>query len=102
MRVVEGRRVPEQILFDYAKRHVRVLSRSDEDTMLVFDGQGGVKEVAVADKGQPVLTDERAERLVDAARKVAGVFPPDSAQDIEWLFEGETLHIVQCRPYVSD
>ena len=102
MRVVEGRRVPEQILFDYAKRHVRVLSRSDEDTMLVFDGQGGVKEVAVADKGQPVLTDERAERLVDAARKVARVFPPDSAQDIEWLFEGETLHIVQCRPYVSE
>ncbi len=102
MRVVEGRRVPEQILFDWMNRHIRVLSRSDEDTMLVFDGAGGVKEVPVPEKGEPVLTDARAQRLVDAARAIVEVFPKDAPQDIEWLFEGEQLHIVQSRPYVTD
>ena len=102
IRVVEGRKVPEQILFDWMNRHIRVLSRSDEDTMLVFDGDGGVKEVPVPEKGEPVLTDDRAQRLVDAARAIVEVFPKDAPQDIEWLFEGEQLHIVQSRPYVTD
>lgn len=100
IRVVEGRKVPEQILFDHASRQIRVLSRSDEDTMLVFDGQGGVKEVPVPNAGQPVLTDERAARLVDVAHSLVDVFPPEHPLDIEWLFEGDTIHIVQSRPYV--
>ncbi len=100
MRVVEGRKVPEQILFDHASRQIRILSRSDESTMLVFDGKGGVKEVPVSNPGQPVLTDERAARLVDVAHSLTTVFPPEDPLDIEWLFEGETIHIVQSRPYV--
>ncbi|MDP6946657.1 MAG: PEP/pyruvate-binding domain-containing protein, partial [Myxococcota bacterium] len=101
IRVVDGHKMPEQILFDYASNTIRVLSRSDEDTMLVFDDSGGVKEVPVpGGKGEPVLSDARAAALVDVARKVARVFPLDP-QDIEWLFEGDIIYVVQSRPYVT-
>ena len=102
IRVVDGHKMPEQILFDYQSNTVRVLSRSDEDTMLVFDEEsGGVKEVPVpGGKGEPVLSDARAAALVEVARHVARVFP-DTPQDIEWLFEGDIIYIVQSRPYVQ-
>ena len=102
IRVVDGHKMPEQILFDYASNTIRVLSRSDEDTMLVFDDEsGGVKEVPVpGGKGEPVLSDTRAAALVEVARQVARIFP-SAPQDIEWLFEGDIVYIVQSRPYVQ-
>jgi len=102
IRVVDGHKMPEQILFDYKTNTIRVVSRSDEDTMLVFGEDGGVKEVPVpGGKGEPVLSDTRAAALVDVARKIAAVFP-DDPQDIEWLFEDDTIYIVQSRPYVTN
>jgi len=102
IRVVDGHKMPEQILFDYSSKTIRVLSRSDEDTMLVFDNEsGGVKEVPVpGGKGEPVLSDARAAALVEVARHVARVFPK-APQDIEWLFEGDIIYVVQSRPYVQ-
>lgn len=101
IRVVEGKKVPEQILFDYRGRHMKVLSRSDEDTMLVFDAEGGVKEVPSPGKGEVVLTHKRAATLVDVSRRLVEVFPKDNPLDIEWLFVGDDLQIVQSRPYVT-
>ena len=100
LRVVEGKKVPESLLYDYYNHGLRVLSRSDEDTMLVFDGKGGVREVPNPQKGKPILTNARAIALGSAARRITQLFPPDRPLDIEWLFEGDTLHIVQARPYV--
>ncbi len=100
LRVVEGKKVPESLLYDYYNHGLRVLSRSDEDTMLVFDGQGGVREVPNPQKGKPILTNARAIALGTAARRITRLFPPDRPLDIEWLFVGEELHIVQARPYV--
>jgi hypothetical protein len=100
LRVVEGKKVPESLLYDYYNHGLRVLSRSDEDTMLVFDGKGGVREVPNPQKGKPILTNARAIALGTAARRVTRLFPPDRPLDIEWLFAGEELHIVQARPYV--
>ena len=100
LRVVEGKKVPESLLYDVHNRGLRILSRSDEDTMLVFDGKGGVREVPNPKKGQPVITQARAETLGRAARRIVGLFPPDAPLDIEWLFVGEQLYIVQARPYV--
>jgi phosphoenolpyruvate synthase/pyruvate phosphate dikinase len=68
--------------------------------MLVFDGKGGVREVPNPKKGQPVITQARAETLGRAARRIVELFPPDAPLDIEWLFVGEQLYIVQARPYV--
>lgn len=101
IRVVEGKKIPEQLIFDLSNFGIKVLSRSDEDTMLVFDRAGGVKEVPNPHKGKPVLTDERAMRLALTAKSLTRLFPPDKPLDIEWLFEGDTLHIVQSRPYIG-
>jgi phosphoenolpyruvate synthase/pyruvate phosphate dikinase len=101
MRVVEGKKVPESLLFDVGNDGLRVLSRSDEDTMLVFDAKGGVREVPNPKKGQPILTDARARVLGRAARSIVRVFPKDRPLDIEWLFEDDILYIVQARPYVT-
>ena len=100
LRVVEGKKVPESLLYDVHNRGLRILSRSDEDTMLVFDGKGGVREVPNPKKGQPVITAARAEQLGKAARAIWGLFSPDRPLDIEWLFVGDQLYIVQARPYV--
>jgi hypothetical protein len=100
LRVVEGKKVPETILYDYKNHGMRVLSRSDEETMLVFDGKGGVREVPNPQKGKPVLTNQRILTLGKAARRLTQVFPPDRPLDIEWLFVNDDLYIVQTRPYV--
>lgn len=100
LRVVEGQKVPESLLYDVHNHGLRILSRSDEDTMLVFDGKGGVREVPNPQKGKPVITQRRAVVLGEAARKLTTIFPTDRPLDIEWLFVGEDLHIVQARPYV--
>jgi hypothetical protein len=101
IRVVEGTKIPEQILFNWARQSIKVLSRSDEDTLLVFDPSGGVKEVPNPQKGQAVLTDSRVRTLVAAAKQVAEIFPKH-VQDVEWLFgPEEELYIVQSRPYVT-
>lgn len=100
LRVVAGKKVPETILYDYKNHGMRVLSRSDEETMLVFDGKGGVREVPNPHKGKPVLTNQRILTLGKAARRLTKVFPPDRPLDIEWLFVGDDLYIVQSRPYV--
>ncbi len=107
IRVVDGHAIPEQLLVDVDNGQIRVLSRSDERTMLVFDPKGGVREVPVpgadGDGGapEPVLTPARARRLVAAAQAIVGLFPDQAPLDIEWLFQGDALHIVQARPYIT-
>jgi len=100
LRVVEGQKVPESLLYDVHNHGLRILSRSDEDTMLVFDGKGGVHEVPNPQQGKPVITQARAQLLGEAARKITTLFPTDRPLDLEWLFVDDALYIVQARPYV--
>lgn len=99
MRVVEGQKVPEQIIFDATNDGTKIISRADDPTMLVFDEKGGIKEKAVPGGGV-ILTEARAKRLVDQVRAFAQVFPPGPL-DVEWVLEGEKVWIVQCRPYIG-
>jgi hypothetical protein len=99
MRVVEGQKVPEQIIFDATNDGTKIISRSDDPTMLVFDDHGGIKEMAVPGSGV-ILTEARAKRLVDQVRKFAPLFDA-KALDVEWVLEGETIWIVQSRPYIG-
>jgi rifampicin phosphotransferase len=99
IKVVEGRRVAEQVIYRPGSATVRVLTRSDEDTMLQFDERGGVKEVAVEDK-RAVLTDSMVRRLATAALQVERIFG-NRDQDIEWLYWRGQLFIVQSRPYIE-
>jgi Pyruvate phosphate dikinase, AMP/ATP-binding domain len=99
MRVVEGQKVPEQIIFDASNDGTKIISRADDPTMLVFDERGGIKERAVPGAGV-ILTEARAKRLVDQVRSFAPLFAAGPL-DVEWVLEGETIWIVQCRPYIG-
>lgn len=101
IRVVDGKKIPESLLVSLYNHGIRVLSRSAEDTKLVFDDAGGVHEVVNPDAGKPVLTNRMAILLADTAKQLTRVF--DNARlDIEWVFAGDQLYIVQTRPYVTE
>ena len=103
MRVVEGQKVAEQILFDTSNDGTRVISRSDETTMLVASENGGMLEKPVP-KGEAILTEKRAKLLSAAAKRVTKIFKNTEVLDIEWVLETkdgkDAIWIVQARPYV--
>lgn len=95
--VVDGRKVPESLLVNWYNRGIRVLSRSDEDVRLEFDEAGGVREVPNPNKGKPVLTNEMAWQLAATGRALTKLFR-NNKLDIEWVYAGDQLYIVQTRP----
>ncbi|HUS10369.1 MAG TPA: PEP/pyruvate-binding domain-containing protein [Pyrinomonadaceae bacterium] len=99
IKVVEGKKVAEQIIFRERANAVQVLTRSDEDSLLTFDEKGGVKEVAITGE-RVVLTDEVIRRLVTAANAIKRVFGRRD-QDIEWAYMKGQIYIVQSRPYIA-
>lgn len=99
IKVVEGKRVAEQILFRARSNAVQVLTRSDEDSLLTFDEKGGVKEVAIRGE-RVVLTDAVIRRLVTAANAIKRVFASRD-QDIEWAYMKGQIYIVQSRPFIA-
>ncbi|MBC7757075.1 MAG: PEP/pyruvate-binding domain-containing protein [Bdellovibrio sp.] len=104
MRVVEGQKIAEQILFDLGNDGTRVISRSDESTMLVASPKGGVIEKAVP-KSEAILTEKRAKTLSMFASRTAKIFKNTDVLDIEWVLETkdgkDTFWLVQARPYVQ-
>jgi hypothetical protein len=101
MRVVEGQKVPEQIIFDPTNDGTKILSRADDPVMLRFDEHGGIKELPVPPGAGVILSEDRAKRLSAQVQALQGVFPPREPLDIEWVLEGEQFWIVQARPYVG-
>ena len=99
IKVVEGKKIPEQIIFLPRANSVKVLTRSEEDSLLTFDEQGGVKEVPISGE-RAVLTDEVVRKLARAASLIKSVFR-GREQDIEWVFMRGQIFIVQSRPYVQ-
>jgi hypothetical protein len=98
IKVVEGRRVAEQVIYRPRSNTLQVLTRSDEDTMLAFDERGGVREAKI-EPSRAVLTDERVRRLARAALQIKRTFGGHD-QDIEWVYSRGRLYIVQSRPYI--
>jgi phosphoenolpyruvate synthase/pyruvate phosphate dikinase len=99
IRVVEGRRIPEQLLYDPGSDSIRLLVRSEDDTMLAFDEKGGIREIKMEGR-RTVLTDLMVKALSRASLQIERAFG-GVAQDIEWLYKGNKLYIVQSRPYVA-
>lgn len=97
IRVVEGKRQAEQVMYSNWSKAVQVLSRSAEDTQLVVQAGGGVREVPITGSRQ-VLTDALIARLaklgVTTKQALGGV-----DQDIEWAVVGDEILILQSRPY---
>jgi pyruvate, water dikinase len=103
LRVVEGQKVAEQILYDTNNDGTRVISRSDETTMLVASANGGMIEMPVP-KNEAILTEKRAKLLGMAAKRVTKIFKDTDVLDIEWVLEikdgQDLIWLVQARPYV--
>lgn len=99
IKVVEGKRVAEQVIFRPRTNAVRVLTRSAEDSLLTFDENGGVKEVPITEE-RAVLTDDVIRRLIRAARSIKRLFR-NSEQDIEWAYMKGQIYIVQSRPFIA-
>jgi hypothetical protein len=99
IKVVEGKKIAEQILYRQFGSSVQVLTRSAEDSLLTFDEKGGVKEIPITGE-RAVLTDEVIRRLVRAADQIKRVFGQRD-QDIEWAYMKGQIYIVQSRPYIS-
>ena len=98
IKVVEGQRIAEQIIFRPRTNAVQVLTRSAEDSLLTFDENGGVKEVPITGD-RVVLTDDVIRRLVRAATEIKRVFGSRD-QDIEWAYMKGQIFIVQSRPFI--
>ncbi|MEJ1172222.1 PEP/pyruvate-binding domain-containing protein [Variovorax sp. CCNWLW235] len=99
IRVVEGKRVAEQVMYSSWSKAIQVLSRSAEETALQLDKDGGVKEVPV-EVGRHVLTDELVVRLANVGAAVKRTFNGVD-QDIEWATVGDKIVLLQARPYVE-
>jgi hypothetical protein len=99
-RVVQGVKMPEQIVFDPGNDGTKIISRADDPVMLVFDEKGGTKEMPVPAGAGVILTEERAKKLSTMVQKFIPVFTHGQPLDVEWVLEGEDVWIVQARPFV--
>jgi hypothetical protein len=99
MRVVEGQRIAEQVVFLPRANAVQVLTRSEEDSLLTFDERGGIKEIPISGE-RAVLSDPVVRRLAAAATAIKRIFG-NKEQDIEWAYMKGQLYIVQARPFIA-
>ena len=98
IKVVEGKKIAEQVIYRPRTNAIQVLTRSDEDSLLEFDENGGVKEVPISGE-RNVLTDDVIRRLVKAAMAIKQVFGSRD-QDIEWAYMKGQIYVVQARPFI--
>src|SRR5438067_1863021 len=99
MKVVEGQKIAEQVIFRPIANAVQVLTRSEEDSLLTFDDSGGIKEIPIG-ADRMVLTDDVVRRLAESANRIKQVFH-GKEQDIEWAVVKGQIYIVQSRPFIA-
>lgn len=97
--VVSGANIPEQILFNYDNGGIKVLSRSNDREMIVFDEQGGTAVVPNPYPDAPILSEAMAIELANSAYFLKRSLSQLAPLDIEWLFLDRELYILQVRPY---
>ena len=98
IRVVEGKRVAEQVVYNRRNDSVQRLSSSNETTALQLDKNGGVREVPVTSGN--VMNQEQIRRLDQTGQQIKQLFA-NGDQDIEWAFDNGKLVILQARPYLN-
>jgi len=96
---VEGKRQAEQLMYSTWSKAVQVLSRSAEDTQLVADAAGGVREVPIEGSRQ-VLNDALVARLAAVGNQIK-LRLGNVDQDIEWAVQGDNIIVLQARPYID-
>ncbi len=94
--VVDGLLLPEQLLYNYDNKGIKVLSRAASPEIIVLSETGGTKSVP-APSLPYILSDDQVTKLGKAARILKRKFKTEL--DIEWLFVNEELYILQARPF---
>ncbi len=97
----KNERIPEQILFNPKSNAVQVLTRTNQETVLQFDENGGLKESALPKDGR-VLSEKMARDLVSVATRIKRIFGNKIDQDIEWGYKNGIIVILQSRPYIDN
>ncbi len=99
IKVVEGKRVAEQSMWDARSGAVRRLSRSAEESELKLDREGGVSERALPGT-QDVLSDEMVRRLGRIGLQLKALLGGE--QDVEWAVDPQgRVVVLQARPFVE-
>lgn len=98
IKVVEGKRVAEQVMHSSLTKSIQRLSKSGETTELRLQKEGGVKEITIKNN-KVVLTDDRIERLAKVGSEIKYLFGYRE-QDIEWAIKDDKIIILQARPYI--
>ena len=96
IKVVEGKRIAEQVMYSDRTKAVQLITRSEEDSELKLDENGGIKEIPLKIQSR-VMSDELVKNLAGYGRKIKQVFKED--MDIEWAVNGNQVIILQARPY---
>lgn len=100
IKVVEGKRVAEQSMFDARSGAVRRLSRSEESAELKLDAAGGVSE-RVVEGAHEVLADAQVRSLARVGLQLAALLG-GAPQDIEWAIDPQgRVVVLQARPYIE-
>jgi phosphoenolpyruvate synthase/pyruvate phosphate dikinase len=99
IKVVEGKRVAEQSMWDARSGAVRRLSRSAEDTELKLARDGGVTEQALPE-ARDVLADDLVRRLGHVGLRLKALLGGE--QDVEWAIDPQgRIVVLQARPFVE-
>lgn len=102
--VVDGKSIPEQVIYDPYYDSIKVISRSEDKVELVIGPDGGIIEKPV-EGGKPVLSADDVRMLAQALQRVREIFSLEGPQDIEWVISGEGAErrawVVQSRPYLG-
>ncbi len=96
IKVVEGKRIAEQVMYSEKTKAVQIISYSEENTELRLAPEGGVKEIPLAEKTR-VMSDELVGKLAAQGRRIKQLFNKD--MDIEWAVADDKVIILQARPY---
>jgi len=96
IKVVEGKRIAEQVMYSEKTKAVQILSYSEENTELRLATKGGVEEVPLTEKNR-VMSDELIVKLAGQGRRIKQLFNKD--MDIEWAVANDQIIILQARPY---
>lgn len=104
IKVVDGKSLPEQVIYDPYFDSIKVITRSEEATELIILSDGGVVEKPI-EAGRPILSEADVRALGAAGQLVRDTFFREGPQDIEWVVTGtgssRKAWVVQSRPYLG-
>jgi len=90
---------PKTIIEAVAGSVVGVVDGTAVPNRYVFDSRGLLQEEYIAEKNNPVLTENQLEELIQLVNKIAAKM--ENPQDIEWIWDGSDFYILQTRPITT-